>query len=116
MRTEEKPLNRRLGERPAISAYDKAAKKTALRMQEENASEHKRLSDKATRKLLRGSIKLANPHLSGVELDKLVDQYLPRAMSSYRGPVHEASKSPTGRDLYEAERRRIVRANRHNRR
>lgn len=100
--------------------YFNEAAKTVTRMQRENAEEHKRLTDKEIRKLLRDQLLANHPNKSGQEIEELVNQTLPAVMRAYRGAPVLAKPEPSAEQkaiwaTRETERRRIVRANRQRR-
>lgn len=96
--------------------YQRAVRQAVTRYQAENARENKPITLHRLRSIMRRTVMLSRPGLAMAEADALVEQLLPLAMKSYEGSVQTPpTKTVTARDLYEAERKRKVRANGHRR-
>jgi hypothetical protein len=94
------------------SNYHQMAGQTVSRMQAENRKENARIRPRTLRRMMMHQLQVGDPNASIDDLEKLVDQLLPSVMARYNGPpalVHE--KTQTAGQVYDVERRRIVKSN-----
>lgn len=96
--------------------YNRKVAQTVNRMQRDNDLEHRPLTERKIRSVLRHNLAVAHPGKTVPELNMIVDEILPRAMQKYRGPNAIVHAPMTVDQQRAAERKRVKNAMRSRRR